>query len=102
MDVVNWRKSSRSGGNGAECVEVGQSPGVVAVRDTQGRRGPVTSTLTGDCWRKYPHTKRQNTASCRNVEARRNQRRGRSCAAKPCKASTQQKVNTPAASTVIQ
>lgn len=35
MDVANWRKSTHSGGNGAECVEVGQLPGIIAVRDTK-------------------------------------------------------------------
>lgn len=52
MDVMNWRKSSYSGGNGAECVEVGQSPDVVAVRDTQDRHGPVLA-FTADAWRRF-------------------------------------------------
>lgn len=49
---MNWRKSSRSGGNGAECVEVGQVSGVVAVRDTQDRHGPVLA-FTTDAWRRF-------------------------------------------------
>lgn len=31
---VTWRKSSRSGANGGQCVEVARSPlGIIAVRD---------------------------------------------------------------------
>lgn len=38
---VGWRKASRSWANG-DCVEVGQrTGGVVAVRDSEYRRGPV-------------------------------------------------------------
>ena len=42
MDVA-WRKSSYSGGNGGNCVEVGALTGVdrVLVRDTKDRQGPV-------------------------------------------------------------
>jgi hypothetical protein len=38
MDLTNaiWRKSSYSGGNGGNCVEVASNlPGVVAVRDSK-------------------------------------------------------------------
>lgn len=35
-----WHKSSRSGGNGGDCVEVALNlPGIVAVRDTKDRAG---------------------------------------------------------------
>lgn len=37
-----WRKSSRSGGNGGDCVEVATNlPGLVAVRDSKDPGGPV-------------------------------------------------------------
>lgn len=37
-----WRKSSYSTGNGGECVEAGQVPGAVLVRDTKDHgTGPV-------------------------------------------------------------
>ncbi|MCO1594586.1 DUF397 domain-containing protein [Micromonospora sp. RHAY321] len=37
-----WRKSTRSGGNGGNCVEVATNlPGVVAVRDSKSTEGPV-------------------------------------------------------------
>jgi Domain of unknown function (DUF397) len=39
---VIWRKSSYSGGNGGNCVEVGSGPDAVMVRDTkQTDSGPV-------------------------------------------------------------
>ncbi|MGW1680588.1 DUF397 domain-containing protein [Saccharopolyspora sp. NPDC002376] len=44
--VVNWRKSSRSAGQG-NCVEVGSGPGIVAVRDTKDRDGAVLTFPTG-------------------------------------------------------
>lgn len=43
-DLTNaqWRKSTRSGGNGGECVEVADNlPGVVAVRDSKDPNGPA-------------------------------------------------------------
>jgi hypothetical protein len=42
MDGVNdqaWRKSTYSGGNGGECVEVADAPDFVSVRDTANRAG---------------------------------------------------------------
>ncbi|GLZ08221.1 hypothetical protein Acsp03_56870 [Actinomadura sp. NBRC 104412] len=43
MDLTNakWRKSSHSGSNGAECVELADVTGVVAVRDSKHPNGPV-------------------------------------------------------------
>ncbi|MEQ4301343.1 DUF397 domain-containing protein [Plantactinospora sp. B6F1] len=44
VDVTGaqWRKSTRSGDNGGECVEVADNlADVVAVRDTKDRTGPV-------------------------------------------------------------
>ncbi|MFB4317622.1 DUF397 domain-containing protein [Actinomadura sp. 21ATH] len=42
MELTNarWRKSSHSGGNGGECVEVADLAGVVAVRDSKDPDGP--------------------------------------------------------------
>jgi hypothetical protein len=50
----NWRKSSYSGDNGGECVEVA-SPGAVLVRDTTDRSGPVL-TFTADAWQAFTAT----------------------------------------------
>ncbi|MEU5903277.1 DUF397 domain-containing protein [Micromonospora sp. NPDC047467] len=37
-----WRKSTRSGDNGGDCVEVASNlPGVVAVRDSKNSDGPA-------------------------------------------------------------
>ncbi|MEO3929688.1 DUF397 domain-containing protein [Micromonosporaceae bacterium B7E4] len=46
MDLTDaiWRKSTRSDNAGASCVEVADNlPGVVAVRDSKDRSGPVLS-----------------------------------------------------------
>ena len=48
-----WRKSSRSGGNGGNCVEVATGPaGVVAVRDSTDPAGPVL-TVPAAAWRAF-------------------------------------------------
>jgi hypothetical protein len=48
-----WRKSSYSGGNGGDCVEVADNvPGVVAVRDSKDPGGPVLA-FTPDEWRAF-------------------------------------------------
>lgn len=39
MTEANWRKSTYSGGQGGECVEVASIPERVAVRDTTNRAG---------------------------------------------------------------
>ena len=55
MDLsgARWRKSTRSGGNGGDCVEVaGNLPGVVGVRDSKDPAGPVL-TFTPDAWRAF-------------------------------------------------
>lgn len=39
---ARWRKASRSGGNGGQCVEVAVNlPGVRAVRDSKNPTGPA-------------------------------------------------------------
>ncbi|MFI7523104.1 DUF397 domain-containing protein [Micromonospora globbae] len=55
MDLsrATWRKSSRSTNNGGACVEVADNlPGVVAVRDSKDRTGPVL-TFTPASWRAF-------------------------------------------------
>ncbi|MEG3634506.1 DUF397 domain-containing protein [Micromonospora palythoicola] len=44
MTGARWRKSSKSGNNGGDCVEVADNlPGVVLVRDTKDRDGGTLS-----------------------------------------------------------
>ena len=53
VNIMNWRKSSYSGGNGAECIEVASLDGAVAVRDTtQNGAGPVLR-VTPAAWRLF-------------------------------------------------
>jgi hypothetical protein len=51
----NWRKSSYSGDNGGECVEVASASGSVLVRDTTDQTGPVLA-FTVDEWRAFVST----------------------------------------------
>ena len=52
-----WRKSSHSGDNGGECVEVAAA-GAVLVRDTTDRNGTVLA-FTGAAWRTFAETIKQ-------------------------------------------
>ncbi len=48
-----WRKSSYSDNGGGSCVETGNAPGAVLVRDTaQHGRGPVLRVTSAD-WRRF-------------------------------------------------
>lgn len=48
-----WKKSSYSGGNGGDCVEVATNlPNIVAVRDSKHREGP-TLIFTHDDWKSF-------------------------------------------------
>ena len=50
---VRWRKSSRSSGNGGNCVEVADNlRGVVGVRDSKDPAGPAL-TFTPAAWRAF-------------------------------------------------
>jgi hypothetical protein len=53
--LTTWRKSTYSGGNGSNCVEVGGSAPVVLVRDTKDRAGAVL-TFRPDAWRRFAAT----------------------------------------------
>lgn len=44
-----WRKSSYSGAEGGDCVEVASCPGTVHVRDSKDEAGPIVS-VAPDGW----------------------------------------------------
>ena len=50
-NAVTWRKSSFSGTNGGQCVEVA-APGAVLVRDTTNRDGE-TLTFSAQAWKSF-------------------------------------------------
>jgi hypothetical protein len=54
MDLsrVAWRKSSRSTGNGGQCVEVAAAPALRLARDSKNPTGPVL-TFTPAEWRRF-------------------------------------------------
>jgi Domain of unknown function (DUF397) len=55
MDLSHaiWKKSSYSGGNGGNCVEVARNlPGIVAVRDSKNSDGPAL-TFAPEVWRAF-------------------------------------------------
>jgi Domain of unknown function (DUF397) len=42
LTKADWRKSTYSGNNGGNCVEIARNlPGVVAIRDSKDREGPA-------------------------------------------------------------
>jgi hypothetical protein len=54
--VMTWRKSTYSGGNGGDCVEVGGgTERAVTVRDTKDLAGAVL-TFGPDAWRRFAAT----------------------------------------------
>jgi hypothetical protein len=58
MDLTGaaWRKSSYSGNDGGNCVEVARNlPGVAAVRDSKDPHGPVL-VVTPEEWRAFADT----------------------------------------------
>ena len=49
LNHADWRKSSYSGTNGGNCVEVARNlPGVVAVRDSKDPAGPALAFTPAD------------------------------------------------------
>jgi Domain of unknown function (DUF397) len=49
-ESANWRKSTFSGNNGGQCVEVGNASSGLVVRDTTDRAGAVL-TVSASAWR---------------------------------------------------
>ncbi|GAA2184383.1 DUF397 domain-containing protein [Micromonospora lupini] len=55
---ARWRKSTRSGSNGGDCVEVADNlPGIVAVRDSKDPGGPAL-TFTPTAWASFVRSAR--------------------------------------------
>lgn len=52
VDSAVWRKSSRSGTSGGNCVEAASRDGAVLVRDTADRGGAVLS-FTAAAWAEF-------------------------------------------------
>ena len=53
LSTAVWRKSSRPGSNGGQCVEVAANlPGAVAVRDSKDPDGPSLLFTPGE-WRAF-------------------------------------------------
>ena len=53
MSGYEWRRATRSGAQGDNCVEVATNlPGVIAVRDSKDPTGPVI-TATPEQWRAF-------------------------------------------------
>ena len=50
LNSANWRKSTYSGGNGADCVEIANAASMVVVRDTTDRAGAAL-TFPAGAWR---------------------------------------------------
>lgn len=60
---IEWRKSSHSGSNGGDCVEVaGTSLGVVAIRDSKNPTGPVLIISASD-WATFLHAVKTGSAA---------------------------------------
>jgi hypothetical protein len=49
ISALNWRKSSRSGNNGGDCVEVADTTRTVVVRDSKNRDGG-TLAFSAEAW----------------------------------------------------
>jgi hypothetical protein len=52
LDGLTWRKSSYSGSNGGNCIEVAATPDAVAVRDSKNPHGPVLAFDPQD-WQRF-------------------------------------------------
>jgi Domain of unknown function (DUF397) len=66
MDLTGaaWRKSSYSGNNGGNCVEVAADlPGAVALRDSRDPQGPVLM-LTPEDWQSFTADLKADTLGC--------------------------------------
>ena len=49
---MDWRKSTYSGANGGNCLEVASGDGAILVRDTANRDG-TTLTVSAEAWQQF-------------------------------------------------
>ncbi len=60
LSSATWKKSTRSGTSGGDCVEVADNlPGVVAVRDSKDPAGPVLA-FAPQTWRSFVEFAKQS------------------------------------------
>ena len=52
MTSATWRKSSYSGNNGGNCVEVGSADRRIAIRDSKNPNGPMLAFRPED-WQRF-------------------------------------------------
>ena len=64
MTGATWRKSSYSGSNGGECIEVGSDHGRVLVRDTKDRDGPMLQ-VSPAAWQRFADRIKSRRPLCR-------------------------------------
>ncbi|MEU1787663.1 DUF397 domain-containing protein [Streptomyces sparsogenes] len=50
--ALDWRKSSYSGSEGGQCIEVAARPDTVHVRDSKNTSGPIL-TVAPDAWAEF-------------------------------------------------
>ena len=60
LSSAKWKKSTRSGTSGGDCVEVADNlPGVIAVRDSKDSAGPVLA-FDPQAWRSFVEFAKQS------------------------------------------
>lgn len=52
MTALDWFKSSYSGNDGPECVEVAITPATIHIRDSKNKQG-AQLTVTGPTWTEF-------------------------------------------------
>jgi hypothetical protein len=61
MEELSWRKSSRSGANAEQCVEVARASSQnIAARDSKSPKGPILRFAQPE-WRRFLNEIRQGT-----------------------------------------
>ena len=61
--ALTWRKSSYSGNNGGDCVEVGQPVGIIAVRDTKQNGAGAVLAFGPKAWTAFAAAIKASTAA---------------------------------------